>query len=666
VGGTASGRRRPLAVRLVSIAIGVCVLASAALLCVLAVGTALDRWRLAPVLSGSMSPEIPRGAVVLAEPVQPRELRAGDVLLFTAPIAGHPLVVHRIHDVAERHGVRVFHTKGDANDVPDVWQIRVTGPLAWRVRHELPYVGTLIGLLSRAGLRMIVLVVGVGLLMVWGLGAIWARRPISWRADDPYGVERRRAAKRTTRRALAVFGVGAVLVGVLGAMGLAYAQFTHTPTPPAPPLGTGQLPTPTGLGCTWKSTSSLDLSWTAVAAGFATGYNAQRANASGGPYSVIGSVGSVSTTTFTDSSPGPPTVRYYVVTSSHGTWDSAVSNEIASKACIGAITLDAGTTAGFSGDNGQATSAQLNAPRGVAVDSAGNVYVADTANNRIRKVDTSGVITTIAGGGANTACTFSGPATSVALNAPRGVAVDSSGSVYIADTGNACIRKVTGTTISQVAGGGANTACTFAGTAASVSLSAPGGIAVDSAGAVYVADTSRSCVRKVSAGNVSQVAGGGANTACSFAGAASSASLSSPGSVAVDSSGNVYIADTGRSCVRKVTAGNISLLAGGGASTACTFSGAASSVSLSAPAGVAVDGSGNVYVADTSRLCVRKVAGGNVSQVAGTGASGSSGDNGPAVGALFTTPAAVAVASTGDLWVADAGTHRVRQIEGPV
>ena len=238
--------------------------------------------------------------------------------------------------------------------------------------------------------------------------------------------------------------------------------------------------------------------------------------------------------------------------------------------------------------------------------------------------------------------------------------------MYIADTGRNCVRKVTGTTVSPFAGGGANTACTFSGAASAVSMSSPRGVAVDAGGSVYIADFSRNCVRKVTGGNVSGIAGGGASTGCAFSGAATAATLAGPSAVAVDASGSVYVADTTNNCIRKVTSGAISLFAGGGATTACSTAGVATAVSLSAPTGVAVDALGRVLVADTGRRCVRMVTGGNVSLLAGTGTSGSTGDNGPAVAALFNTPADVATASSGDVWIVDAGTHRVRRVEGPV
>jgi hypothetical protein len=256
----------------------------------------------------------------------------------------------------------------------------------------------------------------------------------------------------------------------------------------------------------------------------------------------------------------------------------------------------------------------------------------------------------------------------VTLSGPRGVAVDSSSNVYIADTGNNCIRKVTGTTISGFAGGGTgNTACTFSGTATTVTLNGPRGVAVNSSGNVYIADTTNNCVRKVVGTTVSQVAGGGTgNTVCTFTGSASSVTLNAPGAVALDASSNVYIADTTNNCVRKVVGTTVSQVAGGGASTACNFAGAASSASLSAPAGVAIDSTGRVVIADTGQNCLRLVTGSNVGLMAGTGTAGSTGDNGPAIGALLSGPAGLAATTVGDVWIADTTNSRARRVEGPL
>jgi DNA-binding beta-propeller fold protein YncE len=173
-------------------------------------------------------------------------------------------------------------------------------------------------------------------------------------------------------------------------------------------------------------------------------------------------------------------------------------------------------------------------------------------------------------------------------------------------------------------------------------------------------------VRRVSLTAVARVAGGGGSGSCAFSGAASGVSLNGPRDVAVDAAGNVYIADTGRDCVRRVTAGNVSRVAGGGGSTSCAFSGAATGVSLNNPSGVEADTvAGVVYVSDSSRDCIRRVALTTIDPLAGTGGGGYGGDGGPAVAAQLNDPRGLAFTSAGDLLVADRQNDRVRIVNAP-
>jgi uncharacterized protein (TIGR03437 family) len=326
----------------------------------------------------------------------------------------------------------------------------------------------------------------------------------------------------------------------------------------------------------------------------------------------------------------------------------------------GVITTVAGIgTCCFSGDNGPPASAQVYGPKGVAVDSAGSLYIADSLNNRIRKVS-NGVTTTVAGNGTQGFSGDNGPATSAQLNSPAGVAVDSAGNLYIADTWNNLIRKVSGGVITTLAGSGASGFSGDNGPATRAQLANPVGVAVDSDGDLYLADNWNHRVRKVSNGVITTVAG---NAVIGFSGdngPAASAQLVDPKGVAVDSAGNLYIADGVGSRIRKVSSGVISTVAGNGTYGLGGDHGPAASAQLWDPTGVVVDSAGNLYIADTGNNCVRKVSNGVISTVAGNGTPGFSGDNGPATSAQLATPEGVAVDSAGNVYIADSYNDRIR------
>jgi uncharacterized protein (TIGR03437 family) len=351
------------------------------------------------------------------------------------------------------------------------------------------------------------------------------------------------------------------------------------------------------------------------------------------------------------------------------------------KVSNGMITTVAGNgTAGFSGDNGPATRAQLSAPCGVALDSAGNLYIADTYNNRVRKVS-NGVITTVAGNGGTGLDNGgfggdNGAAASAQLSSPCGVAVDFAGNLYIADTGNSRVRKVSNGVITTVAGTGPN-GFGFEpgiigdnGPATGALLDKPSGIAVDSAGNLYIADGNDALVRKVSNGVITTVAGtsGGfpGETGIASNGLAASVSLAFPGGVAVDYAGNVYIADTGNNRVCKVSNGVVTTVAGDGTPGFSGDDGSATNALLNGPLGVAVDYAGNVYIADSGNNRVRKVSNGVITTVAGNGTAGFSGDNGSATNSQLNNPWGVAVDSAGNLYIADYGNNRVREISSGI
>jgi len=336
-------------------------------------------------------------------------------------------------------------------------------------------------------------------------------------------------------------------------------------------------------------------------------------------------------------------------------------------ATTGILTLAAGNgTAGFSGDNGPATSAQLNNPTGVAVDSAGNFYIADSGNNRIRKV-ANGVIATVAGNGTQDFGGDNGPATNAQLNLPAGVAVDSAGNLYVADWGNNRVRKVSNGVIATVAGNGFKGFVGDNGPATSAVLDQPYDIAVDSAGNLYISDPDNQRIRKVANGVITTVAGNGMFGFGGDNGPATAAWLYDPGGVAVDSAGNLYIADSRNYRVRKVSNGVITTVAGIGTYHGVPGfrgdTGPATSAELYTPGAVAVDAAGNLYIADPGTQRIRKVANGVITTVAGNGTSTFSGDNGPATSAQLEFLSGVALDSAGALYFADAQYNdRVRKV----
>lgn len=306
--------------------------------------------------------------------------------------------------------------------------------------------------------------------------------------------------------------------------------------------------------------------------------------------------------------------------------------------------------------NGAGTAATFNDPTSIAMDANSNLYVADTGNSLIRKIDASGNVTTLAGSSSQGSTNGQGTAASFAL--PNGIAVDASGNLYVADSGNNEIRKIDASgNVTTLAGSGTSGAANGRGAAASFNF--PTAVAVDASGNVYVADTFNQAIRKIDpSGNVTTLAGSGAKGPANGLGTA--ASFNSPRGIAVDANGIVYVADSSNNLIRRIDAsGNVTTLAGAGTQGAANGQGTAAS--FNDPFGVAVDANGNVYVADASNNLIRKIdASGNVTTLAGSGAQGAA--NGQATAASFNLPHCVAINASGNVYVADTPNNLIRKI----
>jgi len=297
--------------------------------------------------------------------------------------------------------------------------------------------------------------------------------------------------------------------------------------------------------------------------------------------------------------------------------------------------------------DGTGSEAQFSAPRGVAVDSAGNLYVADSSNHTIRKVTAAGAVTIFAGTAGTTGITSDTPAK---FNEPFAVAVDSMGTVYIADTNNGAIRKITPAGVVTTLAGG-NGQGYADGTGAAAKFHEPHGIALDTSGNIYVADYENNVVRKVTPAGVVTTLAGLADTPGSAEGQGSAARFMSLHGIAVDSSGNIYVADGGNRSVRKITPSGL----------VTTFVGGGTSGQFGDPRGLAFDASGNLYVTDYSAHIILKVTpAGVVSKVAGTSPTAGSIDGTTA--ALFNAPSGIAIDSANNLYIADTGNNTIRKI----
>ena len=323
---------------------------------------------------------------------------------------------------------------------------------------------------------------------------------------------------------------------------------------------------------------------------------------------------------------------------------------------------------GFSGDGGPATAAALRAPRTMEADAQGNLYIVDTENHRLRKVDSAGNITTVAGTGAAGYSGDNGPATAARLDNPHGVAADAAGNVYIADSPNQRIRKISPAgIITTVAGTGSSGYNGDGIQATAARLNYPKGVEVGPDGALYIGDANNHRVRRVdlSTGVITTVAGSGTRGATGDGGPATAARLNTPRNVAFAADGDLFIADDQNFKVRRVDAatGTIFTVAGTGVSGYSGDGGSATGARLNQVRDLAVDGAGNLYIADEKNHRIRRVdTAGIIRTFAGTGVAGFSGDGGPATSARIRAPRGVAVDRSGRILIGDTANHVIRRV----
>jgi len=319
-------------------------------------------------------------------------------------------------------------------------------------------------------------------------------------------------------------------------------------------------------------------------------------------------------------------------------------------------TIAGNNTSGFSGDGAAATSAQLNQPGGIVVDKSGNIYFADGGNHRVRKIS-NGTISTFAGNGTAGYTGDGKAATAAELNNPVGLALDLAGNLFIADAGNSVIREVSlssGNITTFAGNNGLGAGYAGDGAAAtSAQLNHPVAVTVDAFENVYIADANNNVIRKVASGNITTLVGS----------AVTAGQLNHPDSVVIDANQNLFIADTvGRRIVEFTAGGSFNVVAG---NTSYGFSGdggPATSAALFDPMGVVVDTSGNLYIADTLNSRIRLVKNGIINTIAGTYYPGYFGDGGPATQAALNFPRAVAVDASGNVYISDSQNNVIRML----
>jgi hypothetical protein len=323
---------------------------------------------------------------------------------------------------------------------------------------------------------------------------------------------------------------------------------------------------------------------------------------------------------------------------------------------------------GYSGNGGAATAAEINQAWDVCFDAAGNFCISDFGNNVVRSINTSGIINTIAGNGSAGFFGDSGPATAAELTQAASVAFDGAGNYYIADWGNNRIRKVNSSgTISTFAGTGTGNFSGDGGPATAADINNPVGLVFDISGNLYIDDQNNQRIRIINtSGIINTFAGNGVGSFSGDGGPATAAELNEPIAIAIDLSGNIFIADFGNNRIRLVnTSGTVSTLAGNGGAGFMGDGGPATAAELYLPQGVAVSAIGEVFISDNDNNRIRIInTSGVINTIAGNGTASYFGDGGPATAAEIYSPSGITTDNSGNVYFVDRSNNRVREITG--
>jgi sugar lactone lactonase YvrE len=352
--------------------------------------------------------------------------------------------------------------------------------------------------------------------------------------------------------------------------------------------------------------------------------------------------------------------------------DSGIITTHATQAGSIISTIAGNGTAGFTGDGGNANNSELNKPKAIAIDTFGNIYITDYVNERIRKISPSGIISTFAGTGIAGYSGDGGSAVNCQINGANGITTDISGNVYFADEGNKVIRKINLSGIITTIAGGGTSGLGDGGLAINAAFGDPTDVGVDNAGNIYVSDISQNRIRKINVvGIITTIAGNGNTGFSGNGGQAVNALLWNPTAIAVDGPGNIYISDGENNSIRKIDiTGVINTIAGyslwpsgGGGNLNNGDGGYATNAAIGYNEGVAVDAFGNVYISGYHTNRIRKInSSGIITTIAGTGTAGHTGDGGLAVYSSLNLPIGLATDSKGNIYVADMNNNCIRKI----